>query len=685
MKHQLNEEEREHLREIGIPAPPGDLHIDPEEYQRDYRAWQASLPQAGHAEWHKRALAHAGWRQHVRSDRAAAQFHGAHGMLLPTHEHNPWKWALLVILALLTAALLLSFGASKGHAQVTGTKGNNAAAPASNNIGALPCVANAAAPSFTEGRLVFASCDLSGNLRITGSISVGSFTDNGAFTAGSSGVNPAAGWYSSAPTNCTDGSACSVLLTNTRHLWTTCDNCGGTGSTTPADAFANPTTAGMSLAFNAGYNGTTWDLLRSGDVNNKAAATGILNALNIGRYNATQPTLTDTRYNAFQLSSRGELFVAPGVSNFAVQAAQSGTWNIGTVTTLTGITNALPAGTNVIGHVIADTGSTTAVTGNVAVTQADGADVTLGAKADAKSTATDTTAVTIMSVLKEISAMEQAPASRAVTNAGTFAVQAAQSGNWTARVVGNAGGIFDTTQNAAVPANAISMGCNFTTSPASITSGNQGALQCNSKGEALAQLTDGTTNVSVIAGTNALKADLSSIAGTATVTAGVNGMLAVGGNTATNVAITSNPLLIGCQGVSSENTAVTTARGVQTVCDLVGKLIVLPYANPENLVKGVTAAVTDTTSTSTIASAGGSLRNYITKWSCTNSHATVGTFIKLLDGSTIIDELYAAPAGGGFVATYPSPLQGTAATAVNSQAVTTGTNFICSASGYKGL
>lgn len=56
---------------------------------------------------------------------------------------------------------------------------------------------------------------------------------------------------------------------------------------------------------------------------------------------------------------------------------------------------------------------------------ADGANVTLGAKADAKSTATDTTAISIVSILKEISAMEQAPASRAVTNAGTFAVQAA--------------------------------------------------------------------------------------------------------------------------------------------------------------------------------------------------------------------------------------------------------------------
>lgn len=43
---------------------------------------------------------------------------------------------------------------------------------------------------------------------------------------------------------------------------------------------------------------------------------------------------------------------------------------ITTVTTLTGIANALPAGSNVIGHVIADSGSTTVVTGSVAVTSA---------------------------------------------------------------------------------------------------------------------------------------------------------------------------------------------------------------------------------------------------------------------------------------------------------------------------
>jgi hypothetical protein len=60
-------------------------------------------------------------------------------------------------------------------------------------------------------------------------------------------------------------------------------------------------------------------------------------------------------------------------------------------------------------------------------TYVDGSIVTIGAKADAKSTATDTTAVTMMQVMKQISASVQAPPSQAVTNAGTFAVQTTSS------------------------------------------------------------------------------------------------------------------------------------------------------------------------------------------------------------------------------------------------------------------
>lgn len=77
----------------------------------------------------------------------------------------------------------------------------------------------------------------------------------------------------------------------------------------------------------------------------------------------------------------------------------------------------LAAGTAEVGFVKVASGSV--ASGAVASGAiADGANVTLGAKADARSTATDATAVTAMQVLKEISYMEQNPASRAVT--GTF-------------------------------------------------------------------------------------------------------------------------------------------------------------------------------------------------------------------------------------------------------------------------
>lgn len=88
-------------------------------------------------------------------------------------------------------------------------------------------------------------------------------------------------------------------------------------------------------------------------------------------------------------------FFKVSVQNATLAVTQSGSWVIA-------------AGSAVIGHVITDSGSTTAVTGNVATTVADAANVTLGAKADAKSTATDTTPITAMSVWKQISASVQA-------------------------------------------------------------------------------------------------------------------------------------------------------------------------------------------------------------------------------------------------------------------------------------
>ncbi len=65
----------------------------------------------------------------------------------------------------------------------------------------------------------------------------------------------------------------------------------------------------------------------------------------------------------------------------------------------------------------------------------DGSFITFGAKADAKSTATDTTAITAMQVLKEISAMVQVPPPSAGTLA-SGAVTTAMTGTTSTSVIG---------------------------------------------------------------------------------------------------------------------------------------------------------------------------------------------------------------------------------------------------------
>ena len=194
------------------------------------------------------------------------------------------------------------------------------------------------------------------------------------------------------------------------------------------------------------------------------------------------------------------------------------------------------------------------------------------------------------------------------------------------------------------------------------------------------QTTHGTTDL--------VAADITKVAGTAIVNGGVAGSQSVGGTVATNVAITANPINLGAQAVSSENTAVTTARQVQLVADLVGKLIVLPYANPENFVSGaITTAMTGTTSTSLVSAPGASLRNYITTIIVSNSHATVGTDIIIQDGSggTTLMTIPAAAVYGGAVINLPVPLrQPTTNTAIYCANVTTGASTKVSAVGYKG-
>lgn len=91
-------------------------------------------------------------------------------------------------------------------------------------------------------------------------------------------------------------------------------------------------------------------------------------------YNSTQPTLANGQTEAdFQIGSRGGLIVTTGSDGFTLSA--------------------LPTGTNMIGHVIADTGSTTAVTGNVTVVQSTNTNLKADVTSNAQNIATETSLV----------------------------------------------------------------------------------------------------------------------------------------------------------------------------------------------------------------------------------------------------------------------------------------------------
>ena len=130
------------------------------------------------------------------------------------------------------------------------------------------------------------------------------------------------------------------------------------------------------------------------------------------------------------------------------------------------------------------------------------------------------------------------------------------------------------------------------------------------------------------------------------------------GNIAHDSADSGAPLKVGGRARSSEITAVANDDRTDSVHDLAGKQVVMPYANNENFVSGaVTTAMTGTTSTSLVAAAGAGLRNYITTIIVSNAHATVGTDVVIQDGSggTTLLTIPAAAVYGGAVINLPVP------------------------------
>lgn len=170
--------------------------------------------------------------------------------------------------------------------------------------------------------------------------------------------------------------------------------------------------------------------------------------------------------------------------------------------------------------------------------------------------------------------------------------------------------------------------------------------------------------------------------GTAT-DASTTNPLPVGGAADHDAAIAGYPLRVGATAINATQTAVATGDTCNLTSDLNGKLIVLPYSIPQNLISGQTAGITGTSDTEVIAAGASGVRNYVTTIVVTNAHATVSTVVNIKDGSTTKLSGFAKADGGGFTVNLASPIQGTAATAINAACVTTGSNVLVFCSGYR--
>lgn len=151
---------------------------------------------------------------------------------------------------------------------------------------------------------------------------------------------------------------------------------------------------------------------------------------------------------------------------------------------------------------------------------------------------------------------------------------------------------------------------------------------------------DGTTVAGVIVGTTALKTDMSSIAGTATVTGGVAGVQAVGGNVANAGAATANPVPVG--GIFT-----TVPATLST-----GQTATMQFTAAQNLKHDITTIAGTAPSTGAGAGGAGIMRVTVSNDSSLAANQSVN-----------ISQINAA-----------TPLMGTGATGTGSPRVTLATN-----------
>ena len=142
-----------------------------------------------------------------------------------------------------------------------------------------------------------------------------------------------------------------------------------------------------------------------------------------------------------------------------------------------------------------------------------------------------------------------------------------------------------------------------------------------------------------------------------------------------------NPLQIGAGARTTEPAAVAAGDLARLMTDVIGKLVTLPYATPDQLVNGV-ATLTSTGDSAIIAAGGAGIRNYITSLTASNTSAS-DVRVDFKDGTTVVMSFYLAASGGGAAHVMPVPIRGTANTAFNAALSAAVTDVRVSAQGYR--
>lgn len=214
---------------------------------------------------------------------------------------------------------------------------------------------------------------------------------------------------------------------------------------------------------------------------------------------------------------------------------------------------------------------------------------------------------------------------------------------------------------------------NLGTAPASSTAFKFQFVNVVDYAELTAEITAGRGNVAIGQAIAAQIVNAVTIAGNP----------AIVGNVAHGSANSGNPVKVGGVAKTANYTAELDNEMVNFVATTVGVQIERPYSIPEMDWQVAPAALTTTADTVLKAAGAAGIRNYCTAVQMKNI-GTVATQIVIKDGAVTIWSGY-LPASmvTADVITFPTPLRGSAATALNIACITTGASVYVSAQGYQ--